>query len=71
MLPQAHSPKALAYPRQSRDARGGALSHKNWRAERLRQRDRNTRPHGRFQRTVNRLAILPPFQGYCPLWRQK
>jgi hypothetical protein len=32
------------------------------------QRDRNARAQGRFQRVVNRLAILPPFNGHFPLW---
>jgi hypothetical protein len=31
----------------------------------------NARAQGRFQRVVNRLAILQSFKGYFPLWRQK
>jgi hypothetical protein len=30
-----------------------------------------SRAHGRFQRAMNGLAILPPFTGHFPLWRQK
>jgi hypothetical protein len=26
---------------------------------------------GEFERAANGLAILPPFKGYFPLWRQK
>jgi hypothetical protein len=37
----------------------------------MRRGHRNARARWRFQRVVNRLAILQGFKGYLPLWSQK